>query len=192
MPVRRLLQGTARSVATAPRSLRVDDMSPFQRDWLSRVMADSASFLELRLRVGDIRRSQRERAQLPCIAAMSDFWTALVIVMGAMTRAADRAAQPTCPSADRPGANRARRAAADRRRLFALQPQQRFRPAGRAGDASDRARSQAAVLPPHPRLSSSPARLASCGSPRPSRSATARSSWSRGPGCGSTSCGRNT
>ena len=37
-------------------------------------MADSASFLGLRLRVGDIRRSQRERAQLPCIAAMSDLW----------------------------------------------------------------------------------------------------------------------
>ncbi|HEX9140781.1 MAG TPA: hypothetical protein VF833_01035 [Gaiellaceae bacterium] len=50
-------------------------MSPLQRDWLSRVVAESASLLELRLRIADVRHTQRERAQLPCIAAVSDLWT---------------------------------------------------------------------------------------------------------------------
>ena len=50
-------------------------MSPLQRDWLPRVVADISLVPRARLRVGDIGRSQRERAQLPRIAAMSDLRT---------------------------------------------------------------------------------------------------------------------
>src|SRR6185437_6855156 len=81
---------------------------------------------------------------------------AIVVADGRSLRSAP---QPARSPPDRPRARWTWGAAARRRRVSALSPEQRLWPPRRAGDTRDRARSPAALLPPHRRLSSSLARF---------------------------------